>query len=358
MRINSSRWLTIVIVPTLIMSPPIVIAQLDDDLVLEEVTVTAQRREQNLRDVPVSVSVITDDAIQNANITRVEDLVALAPSVTFDTKRDFGTSSLRIRGVGTMVLDSGVEPSVATAVDGVILSQGGSALNEFPDIERIEILNGPQGTLFGKNASAGLINIVTKQPNVETFEGFFDIRYAEDQDYKFGFGVSAPLSDTVAYRVSGYWRTYDGNILNLGTKNNVNGIDAKGFRGKYQWTPSDSFSALLSVDYSDQNTGCCMRVLRQDTGRLYYDSSLLNSQRYSGPVLVGSLTDITGLNVHSENSQVNVDREPRNISENSGVSLEATWKVGEHTLVGLTGLRRWETLGTRDNDETPLPLNV
>ena len=327
---------------------------------LEEIVVTAQKRTESLQDVPVSVSAFSAAAIQASNISRIEEITTLAPTVTFDTKRDFGTSSLRVRGVGTLVLDSGVESSVATVIDGIVMSQGGAALNEFPDVERVEVLNGPQGTLFGKNASAGLLNVVTRRPNTGEFEGVVDFRLAGDQDYKLSGAISAPLNDEMAYRLSGYWRGYDGNVQNVLTGNHINGIDAYGIRGKLLWNPSDKVEVLLSADYTDQDTECCQRILRRDTGDLTYDSSLLptmGTHAYGGPLLTGSIADITGLTINAENHQVATEIEPSNTAENYGLGLEINWEMGEHRLTSITGLRRFETVGTRDNDETPLPLN-
>ena len=118
--------------------------------------VTSQKREENLQDVPLHIQAFQADTFENAQLTRVEELVNLSPTLSLSTRRGFDQTSVRIRGVGTQELGSGVEPSVATVIDGVVMARGGSTFNEFPDIERVEILNGPQGTLFGKNASLGL----------------------------------------------------------------------------------------------------------------------------------------------------------------------------------------------------------
>jgi iron complex outermembrane receptor protein len=337
-----------------------------EDLTLNAVMVTAQKREQNLQDVPVSVDAYSAELVANANVTRVEELVQLSPSLTFDTKRDFGTSSLRIRGIGTLVLDSGVEPSVATVVDGIVMSQGAAVFNEFPDIERIEVLNGPQGALFGKNASAGLVNIITKRPNTDKFESFIEARAAQDNDYKTSFSISGPIIDYLSLRLSGYQRKYNGNVRNIVTGDNVNGVDATGIRGRALFTPQGNIEALLTVDYTEQNSECCQRILRQDTGNLFYESNLLTPPflasgspfSYAGPRLTGTIGEITQLDVNFENDQVAVDREPINTTENYGVTLELNFDLGAHILTSITGARRFKTLGTRDNDESPLPLNT
>jgi len=327
---------------------------------IEVIQVTARKRSEPLQEVPISVSAFSASAIEKSNISRVEEITSLSPTVTFDTKRDFGTSSVRIRGVGTLVLDSGVESSVATVIDGVVMSQGGSALNELPDIQRVEVLNGPQGTLFGKNASVGLINIITKNPNLDEMEGDFGVRVAQDGDYKVNGSISAPIDDDLAYRFSGYYRDYEGNVENIYTGNNVNGVEAFGMRTKLHWLPTDDLSIMFAVDYSDQDTGCCQRILREDTGGLTYDSSLLppvGPNAYDGPHLTGTIADITGLNISKSNDQVSTEREPKNTAENYGVSITLDWDIGDYTFTSLSSSRHFDTVGTRDNDETPLPLN-
>ena len=137
---------------------------------LEEVVVTAQKREQKLSDVPIAVSVLGADQIDAAFANNIESLQAYVPSVSFRTGNTTRNSALTVRGIGTISFSVAAEPSVSTVVDNVVLGRSGQAFGDLYDLERVEVLRGPQGTLFGKNASAGVVNMVTKKPT-EEFEG-------------------------------------------------------------------------------------------------------------------------------------------------------------------------------------------
>ena len=129
---------------------------------LAEIVVTAQKREQNMQDVPVAVTALTSEALTSRNVASVADLPRLAPSLTLTQGNVPTNNSLNLRGIGTVSFSTGIEPSVAVIVDDVALLQQAQAFSGLSDVERIEVLRGPQGTLFGKNASAGAINIVSK----------------------------------------------------------------------------------------------------------------------------------------------------------------------------------------------------
>lgn len=345
-------------------------ADTEELMSLEEIVVTSQKRAQSLQEVPLHVQAITEGAFQRAQITRVEEVINLSPTVTFSARRGYDQTSIRIRGVGTQELGAGVEPSVATVVDGVVMARGGSTFNELPDIERVEILNGPQGTLFGKNASVGLINIVTKKPSVDALEGSFRMRATSDQDYSGNFSINAPLSDNLAIRASGFWRNWDGNVENVVTDRMVNGVDALGMRAKLLWLPSDDFEVLFSADYSRQNTECCARLHRMDkvspadaSGRPDdpdIDAAFVNYNgiNVAGGTLSGSAADILGpeITIGPENDKIAQNFDPFQGSNNGGFSLEMNKDLGEHTLTSLTAYREWQSTNGWDNDFTPFPF--
>src|SRR5581483_12049270 len=134
---------------------------------LEEIVVTAQKRSENLQQVPAAVSVVSGDQLRDAGITNAESLQDVVPSLTFKKGTTNLNSTLSIRGIGTQSFASGAEPSVATVVDGVVMGRAGMAFTEFTDVQQVEVLQGPQGTVFGKNASAGVINMTTRDPGQE-----------------------------------------------------------------------------------------------------------------------------------------------------------------------------------------------
>ena len=169
-------------------SPAIAQQDAGNSAMLEEVVVTAQKREQNLQDVPIAISAFSDSQVRESGIQRIEELADISPSITFGKGISFAKSALNIRGVGTKVFGAGVEATVATVIDGVVMARAGAGLDDIPDIERIEVLRGPQSTLFGKNASAGLIHIVTKNPSFDEYEGGIDLLYTSDQEAKASYG--------------------------------------------------------------------------------------------------------------------------------------------------------------------------
>ena len=172
------------------------------DTALEEVIVTAQKREQNVQDVPVAISVLNADAIERLDINNFVDVTRVSPAITMDQGEAPAGNVIRMRGVGTSAFSIAAEPSVSVVVDEVPLVRQAQAFNNLVDIDRIEVLRGPQGTLFGKNASAGLVNIVTKAPSDE-FSGSITGRLTDDDEKSVQMSLSGPISETLSYRISG-----------------------------------------------------------------------------------------------------------------------------------------------------------
>src|ERR1700693_5785895 len=169
---------------------------------IEEGVVTAQKRTENAQKVPLAVTVVSGTELEQIDALGIGDLSAVIPSVTFNTGRELRDSSIRIRGVGTDVILPGIEASVSTVIDGVVLAQQGSFFNDLGDLERVEVLRGPQGTLFGKNSSAGVISVVMKNPNFKRLEVSSNLLVAANSEYRMNGVVSAPLSPSTAFRLS------------------------------------------------------------------------------------------------------------------------------------------------------------
>ena len=178
-----------------------------------DIIVTAQKREQNLQDVPLAISVVSGAQLERANVNSAEQLFQRVPTLTFRKGNTNKDSALSIRGVGTISFSSGVEPSVSTVIDGVVYARTGQQTSDFLDVERIEVLRGPQGSLFGKNASAGVINIVTREPG-DTLGGYIDAAYYEGNEFRVRGSVSGGLGTGIAVRtgdeiVEGTFETID-----------------------------------------------------------------------------------------------------------------------------------------------------
>jgi len=316
-----------------------------EELILEEVLVTAQKRTESLQEVPVAVTALSEEMLRNARIVESRDLVNLTPSLTFQDGGDPRTSSFNIRGIGTQSYSSGVEPSVSTLVDGVVMGRSGMAVNQLLDIERVEILRGPQGTLFGKNASAGVVHVITRKPS-DTFEAELSGKLVEDDEYRVTGMVSGPVTDRVAYRLAASKSDRPGHIENYNGGSDLNGEEAKVVRGKLLLQPTDDIDILWSADYSDIDTDCCQFQPR--------------SVRTTPVAFFGLQPEkIAPVQADDENDKVNTDGDAFSESESKGTSVELNWAFGDYTLTSITAYREWDTKSNVDVDGTPVDyLNV
>jgi iron complex outermembrane recepter protein len=223
---------------------------------LEEMVVTVQKRVERLQDVPLAVTALSGTVLSAAGVNQTTDLVALASSLTFAQGATPNNTNLRVRGIGTALFGQGTEPSVSVVVDGIVLARSSQGFVDLDDIERIEVLRGPQGTLFGKNSVAGLINIVTKRPS-NAFEANADLTVAEQDEYRVGGSVSDPINDSMGYRLTGYYNDVGGHIRNVTLNKDVNGSKSWGARGKFEWDPTERLNLLFMADYRESQTLCC-----------------------------------------------------------------------------------------------------
>ena len=229
-----------------------------ETLVLEEVIVTAQKRSESLQDVPVAVTAFSADTIQEAGISDTSDLAVMTPSLNANANASPFTTRLSIRGIGTSQSDPALEPSVGMFVDGVFLGRSGLGTADLTDIERIEVLQGPQGTLYGKNTNAGAISIITKRPNLDEFEGYVEASVGDYGMGKLTATASGPLGDTVAYRLSGNIHQRDGYYDNAGAGiDDQNDADDWNLQGKLLWEPTDRLSVILGAAHVDRDSTCC-----------------------------------------------------------------------------------------------------
>lgn len=225
-----------------------------------DIVVTAQKRVERLQDVPVAVTAIGGDALASRQINSTSALTQAVPSLTFNQGANPVNTSLRIRGVGTQLFGLGTQSSVATVVDGVPQARQAQGFTSFADIERIEVLRGPQGTLFGANASAGVVSVVTARPSSH-FEGRGDVTIAEHNEYRVKGTVSGPISDTLRARLTGFYNDAQGITYNIVTKRIVNGERNWGLRGKLEWEPTSNLTILASAEYGEDTPNCCASTL-------------------------------------------------------------------------------------------------
>ena len=239
------------------------VAYAQDETVAEEeefdedaIIVTATKREQTLQDVPISVSVTSGETIERAQVRDLLDLQTLVPSLKVGQLQSSANTNFIIRGFGNGANNAGIEPSVGVFIDGVYRSRSAAQIGDLANIQRVEVLRGPQSTLFGKNASAGIISIVTKAPQYE-FGGGVEVSYGNYDAMVLRANVTGPISQNLAVAVEGNYNKRDGyiNVVNRGTKSNNR--DRYGVRGQILWEPSEAVKVRLIADYDKIDEICC-----------------------------------------------------------------------------------------------------
>lgn len=229
---------------------------------LEEVVVTATKRAQSLQDIPVSVTALSETTLQEAGVKNIEDVAQLVPALVVTVNLNPFAAGIRIRGFGTQQNDPSLEASVAFILDGVYMGRSGLGMSDLTDIERIEVLQGPQGTLYGKNSNAGAVSIITKDPNIEENEGFIEATLGNYSEQRYTASATGPINDTLAYRLSGSWHEQDG-WLESDTGDDLNAVKDGNVRGKLLWGPTDALGILVTGSHVDRDTSCCAADARQ-----------------------------------------------------------------------------------------------
>ena len=308
----------------------------DDKAQLGTITVTATRRAEPLQEVPVAVTVVSGEMMEKLNLNNVSTLTSQTPTLNYRANASNKDTSLFIRGVGTISTSPGVEPTVSTVIDGVVFARPGSATLDLMDVDRIEVLRGPQGTLFGKNASAGVLNIVTR-PLTPERAGFVDASYYQGNERRLRAGAWGEISPGFLGSVSLLAGKYDGNVRNVYLGEDVNGYDRKGVRGKLGWLPNRDVTVTFIADYAKAD----------DTGtRGPY-------VRASSAIAAAILPSVPGL----ENRDVATDVKERVEDKNQGVSAQVDWNLGKATLTSITAWRKWNNVQYQDIDGVPATWN-
>ncbi|MEH6583337.1 MAG: TonB-dependent receptor [Halioglobus sp.] len=312
---------------------------------MEEIVVTARKREQNLQDVSVSVMALPENLLKDAFLTDAEDLTQLVPSLNMQKSGAPRGSSFNIRGIGTQSFSSGVEPSVSTVLDGVVLGRSGMAFMQLLDIERVEVLRGAQGTLFGKNSTAGVVHMITQQPSDE-FTASVSATAIEDDRAKAGFTVSGPAGDTLGYRLTGFYNRDEGYVDNVYNGKTLNEKDDWSLRGKLRWDPTDNLTLSWSSDFSETEGDCCVNTLRSIDP---YPAVPPNNQAQ----VDGLLDTLDPVQPSEDNIEVNHNFPDTLKVEGSGHALTVDWAIGSHTLTSITAFRDWEQQQSADADYLP-----
>ncbi|YCC49740.1 TonB-dependent receptor [Pseudomonas aeruginosa] len=306
------------------------------DTALGKVTVTARRREEDSQKVPTPITVLGGETLEAQRISRVQDLQQVLPSVNV-AYIHARQSSVAVRGIGNNPASDGLEGSAGIYLDNVYLGRPGMAVFDLLDIEQLELLRGPQGTLFGKNTTAGVLNISTRAP---TFTAERTVEASGGQDGYFqGRGtVSGPLGETLAGRLSAYRTRDDGYIKNIHDDNYLNGGERQGARGQLLFEPNEDFSLRWIADYNEEDSSNGSMVVYGGAERFWQRAALVGASPLRDP----------------QRRKVNINGRQHVSVHQGGSSLEANWNLaGGYRLTSISAYRYWHF--TPANDEQ---LNV
>lgn len=314
---------------------------------LEEVVVTATKREQTLQDVPVAVTVTTGETLEKAVVRDVADLASLVPSLRVSQLQTSTNTNFIIRGFGNGANNPGIEPSVGVFIDGVYRSRSAGSIGDLVDVQRVEVLRGPQSTLFGQNASAGVISVVTQKPQFE-LGGFVEAGIGSYNERVFKGKVTGPLNDNLAFSVSGSLNQRDGYFVNLTNNAKLNNRDRWDLRGQMLWK-FDQTEVRLIADMSKIDELCCgvSNLLNGPTGALVQNPAFGNGRIYPGTA------NSPGLPF---DRKAYLNKNPVNRVDNDGLSLHVDWSNDAFALSSITALRNQKTDFDYDFDFTGADL--
>jgi len=322
---------------------PAVAQESKKDEGLETITVTSQKRVERVSEIPVAVSVLGSDQIDSSFSSSFEGLQNLVPSVSFKKGTTSRNSAITVRGIGTISFSVAAEPSVSTVVDGVVLGRSGQAFTDLYDLERIEVLRGPQGTLFGKNASAGVVNITTKRPSGET-EGMFEATLFQGNEYKLKGKVQGEINDSAAGSIVVTKSGYDGNIYNVYNNENVNGYDKQGFRAMLDIEASEDTNVLFIFESAESDDDCCADIEGLPSGR--------NPNSKAAPNSNGIVDGVADFDLNQR--QIDHDFDSRTVDKTTAFSVQVDKELGDYTLTSITAYREWENIEYREGDFTSI----
>lgn len=315
------------------------------------IIVTATLRAANVQDIPIAVTAVSPNELERQNVQDIRTLSSITPSFSLQTSQsDAQGTSIRLRGVGTTGNNSGLESSVGVFIDGVYQSRPGVALGDLLDLERLEVLRGPQGTLFGRNTSAGALNITTKRPNLSKVEGFVNASYGNYDYYGVQAGISAPLvENTLGVRFAGAYRKRDGTLKSVNSDAESATRDRYILRGQLLWEPTADISLRILGDYARTDEECCSAVIIRETEfapAAFYGVPNNGGVAASG---TGALRDMRSNDLEGFTTR----------TRQWGTSAELKWGLSDNAQLTYIGsYRRFKSKGSQDDFVAAAVYNV
>jgi len=316
----------------------------------QAVVVTARRVEEQAQDVPIPVSVVRGDLVSDAGAFNVNRLKEMIPTVQFYTTNP-RNSAINIRGLGAPfgLTNDGLEPGVGLYIDGVFYARPASATLDFLDVDQVEVLRGPQGTLFGKNTTAGAINVTTRKPSF-TPSTDFEVNYGNLQFVQAKASVTGPLGDKIAGRISFSGTQRDGTVYNVRTQQYVNTLNNLGVRGQLLFAPTDKIAITVALDDTRQRPNGYTQVVAavvptlRAANRQY--AAIAASLNYAPP------------SFNAFDRKTDVDTPLRSNQDLGGASANIDWKIGKGRLTSTTAWRYWDWDPSSDRDFLGLPITT
>ena len=310
------------------------------DIAPNDIIVNARKVQETLQNTPIAVSVVTGEFLDKTGFTQVSEVVRFVPGIALSPLNTTRASGSKIRGLSTFSFSDGFESSVSTVVDGVVLGREAQGFSDFLDVKSVEIIKGPQGTLFGKNASAGVINIQTNDPEF-SFGGSADVTIGSFSERKVRGTVTGPLAgDKLAFRVTGTYNKRDGVLDNaIAGERDINDRDGYSLRGKLLFQANDDLKFVLTGDLGHSSNRCC-----QSTYRFAGPSSFaLGFATNPGVLQLRAALAALGIVPGPANRQVGVRDERILEKKNSGgVALNIDYDFGDSSLSSISSWRKWD----------------
>ena len=307
---------------------------------LEVIYVTASKRLTGLQETPVAVTVVSGDSIEKANVLDINDLQTLVPTLRVTPLQRSTNTNFAIRGFGNGTNNTGIEPSVGVFIDGVYRSRAAAQIGDLPRVQQIEVLSGPQSTLFGKNASAGVINVRTMEPSYD-LEGKVQVGFGNYNQQNMKAYVTNGITEELAFSLSGGFNTRDGYTDSVVGLSDINDKDRWNIRGQALYEPNSDVTVRFIADYSEIDEACCTV------------DDVINGPTTGAVQALGGVVN-TPEDAFGYKSALNID--PRNTVEDGGISLQVDIDFDGFTFTSITALRNNDQTWKHDVDYTSLDI--